>query len=180
MVAILWRNNLPIGALPGALIMIWSFAAFLGMGLIPFHSYMAGLSSAPAILTLFLVPLGVPLLGALSFIEMMATQGPLINDTWRTILITLAIISAVGTAVGAIGATRLRALLGWHASNQFALLILAAMSDTQVMVLGVPILLVSSILTTSVIALAVALSLVAIVMSSHSCAHDYRLGLQES
>ncbi len=155
MVAILWRNYLPVGALPGALVMAWSFAALLGMGLMPFHSYLAGLSSAPAILTLFLVPLGVPLLAALSFIEMMATQGPLISDTWRSVLMTLAIISAVGTAVGAISATRLRALVGWHASNQYALLVLAAISDTQVMVLGVPILFISSILTTSVIALAV-------------------------
>jgi len=155
MVAVLWRNYLPIGALPGALVMAWSFAALLGMGLMPFHSYLAGLSSAPAILTLFLVPLGIPLLGALSFIEMMATQGPLISDTWRNVLMILAIISAVGTAVGAIGATRLRSLLGWHASNQYALLTLAAISDTQVMVLGVPILLISSVLTTSVIALAV-------------------------
>lgn len=155
MIAILWRTYLPVGALPGALVIAWSFAAFLGMGLLPFHSYLAGLSSAPAILTLFLVPLGIPLLGALSFVDMMATQGPLINDSWRTVLMVLAIISALGTAVGAIGATRLRTLLGWHASNQYALLILAAVSDAQVMVLGVPILLISSVLTTSIIALAV-------------------------
>ncbi|MBM4412085.1 MAG: hypothetical protein FJ040_01355 [Chloroflexi bacterium] len=155
MVAVLWRNYLPVGALPGALVMAWSFAALLGMGLVPFHSYVAGLSSAPAILTLFLVPLGIPLLGALSFIEMMATQGPLVSDTWRNVLMVLAIISAVGTAVGAVSATRLRSLLGWHASNQYSLIILAAVSDTQVMVLGVPILLLSSLLTTSVIALAV-------------------------
>lgn len=155
MVAVLWRSYLPIGALPGALVMAWSLATLLGMGLIPFHSYLAGLSSAPAILTLFLVPIGIPLLGAISFIEMMATQGPLINDTWRNVLMILAIISAIGTAVGAISATRLRSMLGWHASNQYALLTLAAVSDAQMMVLGVPILLISSILTTSVIALAV-------------------------
>lgn len=155
MVATLWRTYLPIGALPGALVMAWSLAALLGMGLIPFHSYLGGLSSAPAILTLFLVPLGIPLLAAVSFIEMIATQGPLITDAWRNVLMVLAIISAMGTAVGAIGATRLRSLVGWHASNQYALLVLAAISDTQVMVLGVPILLINSILTTSVIALAV-------------------------
>ena len=156
LVATFWRQYIPLGALPGTLIICWSLGAFLVMGLLPFHSYMSSLSSAPAILALFLIPLGIPLLGVLAFIDMAATQAPLINDSWTIVLAVLAILSAIGCATGAIGATRLRAMLGWHASTQFALIVLVAISDNRALLLGVPILLLNAIISTVMIALAIA------------------------
>jgi formate hydrogenlyase subunit 3/multisubunit Na+/H+ antiporter MnhD subunit len=156
LVAITWRQYIPVGPLPGALIICWTLAAFLGMGLAPFHGYVAGMSSAPAILAIFLVPLGIPLLGALTFIDMMSTQGPLISEYWRTLLIIVAIISALGTAVGAIGSTRLRTLYGWHSSAVYAVLVLAAVSDLQILAYGVPVLLITAMLSLSIIALSIA------------------------
>ncbi|MFN7472143.1 MAG: hypothetical protein ACK5S9_10930 [Roseiflexaceae bacterium] len=156
LVAIMWREYVPVGPLPGALIVCWSLAAFLGMGLAPFHGYVAGMSSAPAILAIFLVPLGIPLLGALTFIDMMATQGPLISEFWRTVLIIAAIVSALGTAVGAIGSTRLRSLYGWHSSSVLAVVVLAAVSDLQILAYGVPVLLVTAMFSLCVIALGIA------------------------
>lgn len=156
LVATFWRNYMPLGALPGTLIICWSLGAFLVMGLLPFHSYMSSLSSAPAILAVFLIPLGIPLLGVLAFIDMTATQGPLINNTWTIVLMIMAILSALGCATGAIGATRLRAMLGWHASTQFALIVLVAISDSRALLLGVPLLLLNAIISTVMIALAIA------------------------
>jgi hypothetical protein len=156
LVATFWRQYIPLGALPGTLIIYWSLAAFLAMGLLPFHSYMSSLSSAPAILAVFLIPLGIPLLGVLAFIDMAATQGPLINPTWTIILVVMAILSALGCATGAIGATRLRAMLGWHASTQFALIVLVAISDSRALLLGMPLLLLNAIISTVMIALAIA------------------------
>jgi formate hydrogenlyase subunit 3/multisubunit Na+/H+ antiporter MnhD subunit len=117
---------------------------------------MSSLSSAPAILAVFLVPLGIPLLGVLAFIDTAATQAPLINNTWTIVLVVMAILSALGCATGAIGATRLRAMLGWHASTQFALIVLVAISDGRALLLGVPLLLLNAIITTVMIALAIA------------------------
>jgi formate hydrogenlyase subunit 3/multisubunit Na+/H+ antiporter MnhD subunit len=156
LVATFWRQYIPLGALPGTLILCWSLAAFLAMGLLPFHSYMSSLSSAPAILAVFLIPLGIPLLGVLAFIDMAATQAPLINGTWTIVLVVMAILSALGCATGAIGATRLRAMLGWHASTQFALIVLVAISDGRALLLGVPLLLLNAIISTVMIALAIA------------------------
>ena len=157
LVAVTWRQYIPSGPLPGALIVCWTLAAFLGMGLAPFHGYVAGMSSAPAILAIFLVPLGIPLLGAVTFIDMMSTQGPLISEYWRTVLIIVAIISALGTAVGAIGSTRLRTLYGWHSSSVYAVLVLAAVSDLQILAYGVPVLLITAMLSLCIIALSIAL-----------------------
>lgn len=156
MVAVMWRQYLPIGALPVALVLCWSLATFLAMGLLPFHGYVASLSSAPAILSVFLVPLGIPLLGMLAFVDMVSTQGPLIRASATTILVVMTIVSALGSAAGSIGAGRLRAMLGWHASSQFALVVLVTLSDARVLILGVPLLIVSSILATVIIALAIA------------------------
>ncbi len=156
LVAVMWRQYVPVGPLPGALILCWSLAAFLGMGLAPFHGYVAGMSSAPAILAIFLVPLGIPLLGALTFIDMIATQGPLISEFWRTFLIVVAIVSALGTAVGAISSTRLRSLYGWHSSSVFAVVVLAAVSDLQILAYGVPVLLVTAMFSLCIIALSIA------------------------
>jgi formate hydrogenlyase subunit 3/multisubunit Na+/H+ antiporter MnhD subunit len=47
-------------------------------------------------------------------------------------------------------------MLGWHASSQFALIVLMSMSDPRVLILGVPLLIVSSLLSTIIIALAIA------------------------
>lgn len=156
LVAVMWRQYLPVGSLPAALVLCWSLATFLAMGLMPFHGYVASLSSAPAILAVFLVPLGIPLLGMLAFIDMISTQGPLITPTMNIVLMVMAIISALGCAIGAIGAGRLRAMLGWHASSQFALVVLVALSDARALVLGVPLLIVSALLSSVIIALAIA------------------------
>lgn len=156
MVAVLWRQYLPAGQLPTALVLCWSFAAFVAMGLMPFHGYIANLSSAPAILTVFMVPLGTPLLGLLIFSDFMLTQSPLISASANTILTGIAIVSAIGCAAGALGADRLRTMLGWHTSSQFALVVLFALSDTRILVIGVPLLLVSGIISTIMIALAIA------------------------
>lgn len=156
LVAVVWRQYVPPGPLPGALIVTWTLAAFLGMGLAPFHGYVAGMASAPAILAIFLVPLGIPLLGAMTFIDMLATQGPLISDYWRSVLVIVAIVSAFGTAVGAVGSSRLRTLFGWHSSSVFAVVVLAAVSDIQILAYGVPLLLVAAILSLCIVALGIA------------------------
>ena len=156
LVAVMWRQYLPVGSLPTALVLCWSFAAFVAMGLLPFHGYVASLSSAPAILAVFMIPLGTPLLGLLTFVDMVSTQAPLLSTTTTLVLTVMAIMSALGCAAGAIGAGRLRSMLGWHASSQFAMVVLMALSDVRILVLGVPLLIVSGIISTIMIALAIA------------------------
>jgi formate hydrogenlyase subunit 3/multisubunit Na+/H+ antiporter MnhD subunit len=154
--AIMWRIYAPAGPLPLPLIIAWSGAGMLAMGLFLFHGYVASLCSAPAILSIFLVPIGVPLLGAMALIDLMVTQGPLIADQWRTGLQVVAVVATLGSATGAISATRLRTLLGWHASAQFATLAVVVFGDVHIFVTNAPILLLTSIVTTSTIALAIA------------------------
>ncbi len=156
LVAVLWRMYTPAGALPATLIFTWSIATMLAMGLFLFHGYVASLSTAPAILSIFLVPIGIPLLGALSLIDFMITQGPLVAVEWRNVLLIISVIAALGSSTGAISATRLRSLLGWHASTQYATLAIVAFSDPRVLVMSAPILLLIAVITTSAIALAIA------------------------
>jgi formate hydrogenlyase subunit 3/multisubunit Na+/H+ antiporter MnhD subunit len=87
---------------------------------------------------------------------MVSTQAPLLSTTTTLMLTVMAIISALGCAAGAIGAGRLRSMLGWHASSQFAMVVLMALSDVRILVLGVPLLIVSGIISTIMIALAIA------------------------
>jgi formate hydrogenlyase subunit 3/multisubunit Na+/H+ antiporter MnhD subunit len=47
-------------------------------------------------------------------------------------------------------------MLGWHASTQFALIVLVAISDSRALLLGVPLLLLNAIISTVIIALAIA------------------------
>ncbi|HJZ47364.1 MAG TPA: hypothetical protein VKE41_09370 [Roseiflexaceae bacterium] len=116
----------PVGAAPTPLALTaWIVAGMLALGALPFHTSTQSLAEAPAALAGVLLAPALPLLGGYWLIRFAAGQGAALPPSWRVALTLLGLATLLSCAAGALGATRLRRLIGWQFGAQVGLVLLA-------------------------------------------------------
>lgn len=124
-------------------------------GVPPFCSTFDEAMSAPATLGGLLYGMVLPVLGLGTLIQALHGAAPL-APPWRAVLVGIGALGVLTATAGALREHSLRRMLGWQASAQAALVLLAAGLEGPLAVLAAPALLINLVLVTLAGALAVA------------------------
>jgi formate hydrogenlyase subunit 3/multisubunit Na+/H+ antiporter MnhD subunit len=134
----------------------WILVGLLAQGAPPFHSPTQAIANAPAALASALLACGLPLLGGYMLLRFVASQDAALPAGWRLMLTLLGLLALLACAAGALGTTRLRALVAWQYSAQAGLLLVALGQRGAAVTVAAPALLANGTLATLACYLAVA------------------------
>lgn len=137
--------NRPVPALAAAGIVL---ACIILVGGAPFHNALEEAVTAPAALGALLHGLVFPILALTTLLRVVPLFQELLPPVWRVVLVVLGTLSWVVCSAGALREHGLRRLLGWQASAQAGLVILAIGLAGPLATLAVPALIFNLALTT--------------------------------